>query len=85
MFIDGPEFVLVHAQLDSEGNILVKFQTNPTSGFGGESITRNVSRRTVGGTEGRRRVPDRKKSSSQWTTFRKADNIKKSPQNGPQI
>ena len=39
MFIDGPEFFLVHAQLDIEGNILIKFQTNPTSGLGGDAIT----------------------------------------------
>ena len=49
-FVDGPEFFLVHAQLDTEGNILTKFQKNPTSGLGGDAITRNVYRRTVGRT-----------------------------------
>ena len=66
MFVDGPEFVLVLAQLDTEGNILTKFKKkkkkkkikkNPTYGLGGAAITRNVYRRTVGRTDGRRRVP----------------------------
>ena len=57
MFVDGPEFCLVLAQLDTEGNILTKFQNNPTSGLGGDAITRNVYRRTVGRTDGRRRAP----------------------------
>ena len=43
MFVDGLEFFLVLAQLDTEGNILIKFQKHPTSGFGGNAITRNVS------------------------------------------
>ena len=65
MFIDGPEFVLVHAQLDTEGNIPVKFQTNPTSYLGGESIKRmfpdgHLDRQTDAG-----EFPDRKKSSSE--------------------
>ena len=51
MFVDGPEFFLVRAQLDTEGNILAKFNKNPTSGLGGDAITRNVYRRTVGRTE----------------------------------
>ena len=57
MFVDGPEFFLVLAQLDTEGNILTKFKNDPTSGLGGDAITRNVYRRTIGRTEGRRRVP----------------------------
>ena len=55
MFVDGPDFFLVLAQLNTEGNILTKFQKNPTSGFGGDATTRNVYRRTVGRTDGRRR------------------------------
>ena len=38
--------LLILAQLDTEGNILTKFQNNPTSGLGGHAITRNVYRRT---------------------------------------
>ena len=51
MFVDGPEFVLVLAQLDTEGNILTKFKKKSTSGLGGDAITRNVYRRKVGRTE----------------------------------
>ena len=79
MFVDGLEFVLVLAQLDTDENILTKFKTNPISGLGGEAITRNVYRRTVGRTDGRRRHSP---------TVRKAlldNNIKKGPQKGPQI
>ena len=50
-FVDGPELFLVLAQLDTEGNILSKFQNNPTSGLGGDAITRNVYRRAVGRTD----------------------------------
>ena len=57
MFVDGPEFFLVLAQLGTEGNILTEFQKHPASGFGGDAITRNVYKRTVGRTDGRRRVP----------------------------
>ena len=52
-----------------EGNILTKFQnlkTNPTS-LGGDAISRNVYRRTVGRTDGQAdagEFPDRKESSS---------------------
>ena len=42
MFVDGPEFVLVLAQLDTEGNILSKFKKTPTSGLVGDAITRNA-------------------------------------------
>ena len=56
MFVDGPEFVLVLPQLDTDGNILTKFKKNPTSGLGGDAITRNVYRRSVGLTDGRRPV-----------------------------
>ena len=71
MFVDGPEFFLVLAQLDTEGNILTKLQTNPTSGLGGDAITRNVYRRTVGRD---RRTPE------SFQTVRKAplDYIQKS-------
>ena len=34
-------------KLDTEGNILTKLKKNPTSGLGGDAITRNVHRRTV--------------------------------------
>ena len=51
MFVDGPEFVLVLAQLSTKGNILTKLKNNPTSGLGGDPITRNVYRRTVGRTD----------------------------------
>ena len=61
MFVDGSEFVLVLAQIDTEENFLTKFQT-PTSGLGGDAITRNVYRRTVGRTDGE--FTDRQKSSS---------------------
>ena len=57
MFVDGPEFFLVLAQQDTEGNILTKFKKKKTSGIGGDAITKNVYRRTVGRTDGRRRVP----------------------------
>ena len=57
MFVDGPEFFLVLAQLGTEGNILTKFQKNPTSGPGGDAITRYVYRRTVGRTDGLTDVP----------------------------
>ena len=56
MFVDGPEFVLALAHLDTEGNILTKFKRNPTGGLVGDAIKRNVYRRTVGQTDGRRRV-----------------------------
>ena len=56
MFVDGPEFFLVLAQQDTEGNILTKFKKK-TSGIGGDAITKNVYRRTVGRTDRRRRVP----------------------------
>ena len=62
MFVVGPEFFLVLAQLGTEGNILTKFQKHPTSGLGGDAITRYVYRRTVGRTDGQT-FPDRKKSS----------------------
>ena len=48
------EFVLVLAQLDTEGNILTKFQKHPTSGLGRDAITRNVYSRTAGQKDGRR-------------------------------
>ena len=32
IFVDGPIFILVQAQLDTEGIILTKFKKNPTSG-----------------------------------------------------
>ena len=51
MFVDGPEFFLILAQLDTEGNILTKFKNSPTSGLG-DAIIRNVYRRTVGRTDG---------------------------------
>ena len=50
MFVDGPEFLLVLAQQDTEGNILTSFKRNPTSGLGGDAITNDVYRRTVGRT-----------------------------------
>ena len=84
MFVDGPEFFLVLAQLDTEGNILTKFKKNLTSDLGGDAITRNVYRRTVGRADGRRRVP-RPYEELLWTTSIRANNIKKSPQKGPQI
>ena len=37
MFVDGLEFFLVLAKLDTEGNILTKFQKHPTSGLGGDA------------------------------------------------
>ena len=55
--MDGPESFLVLEYLDIEGNILTKFQKNPTSGLGGDAITRNVYGRTVGLTDGRQIVP----------------------------
>ena len=60
MFVDGLEFVLLLAQLDTKGNILIKLkkkQKHPTGGIGVDAITRNVYRRTVGRTDGSRRVP----------------------------
>ena len=57
MFVDGPEFFLVLEQQDTEGNILTKFKKNPTNDIGGDAITKNVYRRTVARTDGRRRVP----------------------------
>ena len=63
MFVNGSEFVLVLAQLDTEGNILTKFQKTPTGGLGGDAITRNVYRRTVGRTDAGE-FPDHKKSYS---------------------
>ena len=54
MFVDGPDFFLVLAQLDTEENILTKFQKHPTNGLAGDVITRNVCRRTVERTDGRR-------------------------------
>ena len=56
MFVDGPEFFLVLAQLDTEGNS-VQVLKNSTSGLVGDAITRNVYRRTVGRKDGHRRVP----------------------------
>ena len=53
MFVDGPEFFMVLAQLDTEENILTMFQKHPTSGIGGDAITRNVYRRKFGRTEER--------------------------------
>ena len=61
-FVDGPEFCLVLAQLDAEGNILTKFQNNPTSGLGGDAITKNVYSWTEQTDAGE--FPDRQKSSS---------------------
>ena len=61
MFVDGPEFFLVLAQLDTEENILTKLKKNPTSSLGGDAITRNVYRWTVGRTDAREFL-DRKKS-----------------------
>ena len=55
-FVDGPEFFLVLAQQDTVRNILTKFKKK-TSSIGGDAITKNVYRRTVGRTDGRRRVP----------------------------
>ena len=46
MFVDGPEFFLVLAQLDTEGNS-VQVLKNPTSGLVGDAITSNLYRRTV--------------------------------------
>ena len=41
MFVDGPDFFSVLAQLDIEGNILTKFfKKNPASDLGGDAITR---------------------------------------------
>ena len=77
MFVDGPEFLLVLAQLGTEGNILAKCKNNPTSGLGGDVITRNVYRRTVGRTDERRRVPR--------PSEKRANDIKKGPQKGLQI
>ena len=57
MCVDGPEFFFVCAQLDTKGNILTKFQKHPTSGLGGDAVTKNVYRRTVGLTDARQRVP----------------------------
>ena len=48
MFVDGPEFFGILAQLDTKGNILAKFRKHPTSGLGGDAMTRNVYRRTAG-------------------------------------
>ena len=62
MFVDGPEFFLVLAQLDTEGNILTKFQINPTSGLGGDAITKNVYSWTEKTDAGE--FPDCQKSSS---------------------
>ena len=62
MFVDGPEFFFVLAQLDTEGNILTKLKKYPTSGLGGDAITRNVYRRTVGRTDGPGEFPDHKKA-----------------------
>ena len=64
MFVDGPEFFLVLAQQDTEGNILTKFKKKKTSGIGGDAITKNVYRRTVGRQTDAGEFPDRKKSSS---------------------
>ena len=69
MFVDGPEFFMVLAQLGTEGNIPTRFKKNPTSGLEGDVITRNVYRRTVGLTDERRRVP-------------RANDVKKGPQKG---
>ena len=53
----GVLFGTILAQLDTEGNILTKFNKKSTSGLGGDAITRNVYRRTVGRTDKCRRVP----------------------------
>ena len=58
----GILFGTILAQLDTEGNILTKFNKNPTSGLGGDAITRNVYRRTVRRTDAGE-LPDLKKSS----------------------
>ena len=42
MFVDGPEFVLVLARLDTVGNNLTKFKKNPSSGLVGDAKERNV-------------------------------------------
>ena len=55
---------------------------NPTSGLGEDAITINVYRRTVGRTDGRRRVPRLKKKKLLWTTSTRANNIKR-PSIGP--
>ena len=61
MFVDGPEFCLVPAQLDAEGNILTKFQDNPTSGLAGDAITKMFTvgrnRRTPESSQAVRKVP----------------------------
>ena len=44
---------MVLAQLDTEVNILTMFQKHPTSGIGGDAITRNVYRRKFGRTDER--------------------------------
>ena len=64
MFVDGLEFIFVLAQLDTEVNILTKFQNNLTSGLEGDTITRNVYRRTVGRTGGCRRVTSRRANNT---------------------
>ena len=84
MFVDGLEFFLVLAQLDTEGNIMTKFPKNPTSCLGGDAITRNVYRRTVGRIDGRRRG-HRPYEKLLWNMSRRANNIKKGPSKGPSI
>ena len=50
LIVDGPEWFSILAQLDTEGNILTKFQKHPTSGLEQEMFT-------DGQLDGRRRVP----------------------------
>ena len=79
MFVSGPEFFLVLAQLDTKGNILTKFQNNPTSGLGGDAITRNVYRRTVG------RTPESSQTvrKAPLDYFQKSLLYQKGPSKGP--
>ena len=80
MFVDGPECFLLPAQLDTEGNILTKFQKYSISGLGGDAITRMFTDGQLDGQTDAGDFTDRKK-----TTSRRANNFKKGPQKGTQI
>ena len=75
MYVDGPEFVLVLAQLDAEGNILTKLKNSDQWSW--SRCDNKKCLRTNSWTN--RRTP----GSSQ--TVRRANNIKKGPQKRPQI
>ena len=83
MFVDGPEFFLVLAQLDTEGNILTKFKKKSNQW----SWRRCHNKKCLQTDSWTGQTPESFKTvrKAPLDYIQKSNNIKMYPQKGPQI